>query len=56
MSVYDLQREKLLLHKLANGDEMAFRTIYDTYKHRIFTFVHAKADADFAHHRARLYQ
>ncbi|WP_235884324.1 RNA polymerase sigma factor [Pedobacter hiemivivus] len=42
--------EKLLLQQIAMGDEAAFKSIFDNYKARTFTFVvnfiHSKADAE----------
>jgi RNA polymerase sigma-70 factor (family 1) len=48
--IYDLAGEKLLLQQIAMGDEAAFKSIFDNYKARTFTFVvnfiHSKADAE----------
>jgi RNA polymerase sigma-70 factor (family 1) len=50
MAVYDIHNEKNLLYRVSTGDELAFRSIFDAYKHRLFTFVnnfvHSKADAE----------
>jgi len=50
VGIYDLIGEKLLLQQIAMGDETAFKSIFDTYKARTFTFVvnfiHSKADAE----------
>ncbi len=50
VGTYDLAGEKLLLQQIAMGDETAFKSIFDTYRGRTFTFVvnfiHSKADAE----------
>ncbi len=50
MVTYDLVSEKLLLEKISQGDEYAFRQIFDLYKTKIYTFIvnftHSKADAE----------
>jgi RNA polymerase sigma-70 factor (family 1) len=50
IGMYDLAGEKLLLQQIAMGDEAAFKSIFDAYKARTFTFVvnfiHSKADAE----------
>ncbi len=50
MATYDLLKEKLLLEQIANGDEYAFRQVFETYKGRVYTFVvnyiHSEADAE----------
>lgn len=50
IGTYDLAGERLLLQQIAMGDEAAFKSIFDTYKVRTFTFVvnfiHSKADAE----------
>lgn len=50
MSLYNLSTEKILLQKIADGDEYAFERVFDLYKNRIYSFVikfvHSKADAE----------
>lgn len=50
MSVYSLTAEKILLQKIAEGDELAFRHVFDLYKNKVYSFVikfvHSKADAE----------
>lgn len=50
MAEYDVLSEKLLLAKISQGDEQAFRLVFDLYKARIFTFIvnftHSRADAE----------
>lgn len=48
MVVYDLYGEKLLLQKIADGSEQAFRKVFELYKSRVYTFVvhFTKSDAD----------
>ena len=49
-TLYNLFAEKLLLQKIHDGDEIAFRQMFNEYKNRIFTFVdnyiHSRADAE----------
>ncbi|KQN38540.1 RNA polymerase subunit sigma-70 [Pedobacter sp. Leaf41] len=50
MSVYNLSAEKILLQKIAGGDEIAFKHVFELYKNRVYSFVvrfvHSKADAE----------
>jgi len=50
MSIYNLSAEKILLQKIANGDEFAFKHVFELYKNRVYSFVvkfvHSKADAE----------
>lgn len=50
MPIYDLSAEKALLQKIANGDEFAFKHVFELYKNRVYSFVvrfvHSKADAE----------
>lgn len=50
MSVYNLSAEKILLQKIADGDEIAFKHVFELYKNRVYSFVvkfvHSKADAE----------
>jgi len=50
MAEYDVLSEKLLLEKIAQGDELAFRLVFDLYKTKIYTFIvnftHSRADAE----------
>lgn len=50
MAIYNLFAEKLLLQRICDGDEIAFKQMFNEYKNRIFTFVdsmiHSKADAE----------
>ncbi|KLT65924.1 MULTISPECIES: RNA polymerase sigma factor [Pedobacter] len=50
MSVYSLTAEKILLQKIADGDELAFKHVFELYKNKIYCFVvkfvHSKADAE----------
>ena len=47
---YNLNRDKLLMLQIAEGDGHAFQHIFDAYKNQILifvsTFVHSKADAE----------
>src|SRR5688572_25550844 len=40
MLAFNLYDEKQLFIKIAEGDETAFRQIFDAYKKRLFVFVH----------------
>ncbi|QPH40499.1 RNA polymerase sigma factor [Pedobacter endophyticus] len=50
MSIYNLSAEKILLQKIAEGDEFAFKHVFELYKSRVYSFVvkfvHSKADAE----------
>lgn len=50
MAIYNLFADKELLLKVAEGDQIAFRQVFDLYKKTIFTFVenfiHSTADAE----------
>jgi len=50
MSLYNLSAEKVLLQKIANGDEYAFKHVFELYKNKVYgfviKFVHSKADAE----------
>lgn len=50
MAIYNLFAEKILLQRICDGDELAFKQMFNEYKNRIFTFVdsmiHSKADAE----------
>lgn len=50
MSIYNLSAEKVLLQKIAQGDEYAFRQVFEQYKNSVYSFVlkfvHSKADAE----------
>jgi len=50
MSIYNLTAEKILLQKIADGDEFAFKHVFELYKSRVYSFVvkfvHSKADAE----------
>lgn len=50
MSVYNLSAEKILLQKIADGDEIAFKHVFELYKNRTYSFVvkfvHSRADAE----------
>ena len=50
MATYDVYEEKLLLRRIAEGSERAFKEVFEAYKSPIFTFVvrfiHSKADAE----------
>ena len=50
MSIYNLLAEKILLQKIADGDEFAFKHVFELYKSRVYSFVvkfvHSKADAE----------
>lgn len=50
MALYDLTSEKVLLQQIADGNEYAFKTVFDLYNKKVFTFVvnfiHSAADAE----------
>jgi RNA polymerase sigma-70 factor (family 1) len=50
MSLYNLSAEKILLQKIAHGDEYAFKHVFELYKNSVYSFVlkfvHSKADAE----------
>lgn len=50
MAVYDVYGEKILLQQIAEGNERAFKEVFERYKSTVFTFVvrfiHSKADAE----------
>lgn len=50
MSIYNLSTERALLQKIAEGDELAFKNVFELYKNKVFSFVikfvHSKADAE----------
>jgi RNA polymerase sigma-70 factor (family 1) len=50
MSIYNLSSERELLQKIAKGDEIAFKNVFELYKSKVFSFVlkfvHSKADAE----------
>lgn len=50
MALYDLTSEKALLQQIAHGNEYAFKTVFDLYSKKVFTFVvnfiHSAADAE----------
>jgi len=50
MSLYNLSAEKVLLQKIAHGDEYAFKHVFELYKNSVYSFVlkfvHSKADAE----------
>jgi len=50
MSFYNLTAEKGLMQKIADGDEFAFKHVFDLYKSRVYSFVvkfvPSKADAE----------
>ncbi len=50
MTSYNLPAERILLQKIAYGDELAFKQIFELYRSKIYSFVirfvHSKADAE----------